>query len=80
MTQLKKQPVSVKLTSEAVAALPYDVLDVYEAAALLRCHPVSLRRKASEWGVPHRRLGSGFRFSKQELLVWLRSYQRTGTA
>jgi excisionase family DNA binding protein len=48
-----------------------DVLNVIEAAALLRIHPVTLRKKAVEWGVPHRRLGSEWRFSKKMLLAWL---------
>jgi excisionase family DNA binding protein len=48
-----------------------DVLNVIEAAALIRVHPVTLRKKAVEWGVPHRRLGSEWRFSKKVLLAWL---------
>jgi excisionase family DNA binding protein len=49
-----------------------DVLNVVEAAALLRVHPVTLRKRAVAWGVPHRRLGSEWRFSKRMLLEWLR--------
>jgi excisionase family DNA binding protein len=48
-----------------------DVLNAFEAAALLRVHPVTLRKKAVDWGVPHRRLGSEWRFSKKVLLAWL---------
>lgn len=48
-----------------------DVLTIKEAAALLRVHPVTLRRKAVDWGVPHRRLGSEWRFSRKVLTAWL---------
>jgi excisionase family DNA binding protein len=49
-----------------------DVLTVIEAAALLRVHPVTLRKKATAWGVPHRRLGSEWRFSRMVLTAWMR--------
>jgi excisionase family DNA binding protein len=52
---------------------PDDVLTVVEAAALLRVHPVTLRKRAVKWGVPHRRLGSEWRFSKKVLTDWLQS-------
>jgi excisionase family DNA binding protein len=48
-----------------------DVLTVIEAAALLRVHPVTLRKKAAAWGVPHRRLGSEWRFSRMVLTAWI---------
>ena len=57
--------------AEYVASLPYDILNVVEAAALLRCHPKTLKTKAAEWGVPHRRQGAQLRFSKQQLLEWV---------
>ncbi len=66
---------SKRLTPAQAMALTYDVFDVYEAAALLRVHPVSLRRDVAEWNVPHKRLGNRLRFSKQKLLAWLRSYE-----
>jgi excisionase family DNA binding protein len=50
-----------------------DVLNITEAAQLLRVHPVTLRKKAVEWGVPHKRLGSGWRFSKKVLTEWLQT-------
>jgi hypothetical protein len=40
-----------------------DVLTLNEAAAL-RVHPVTLRKRAVAWGVPHRRLGAEWRFSR----------------
>ena len=48
-----------------------DVLNVIEAAALLRIHPVTLRRRAVTWGVPHKRLGVEWRFSRKRLIEWL---------
>ena len=54
-----------------------DVLTIKEAAALLRVHPVTLRKKAAAWGVPHRRLGSEWRFSRMVLTAWM---QQQGAA
>jgi excisionase family DNA binding protein len=50
---------------------PTDILTLTEAAALLRVHPVTLRRRAAAWGVPHRRLGSEWRFSREVLTAWM---------
>jgi excisionase family DNA binding protein len=47
-----------------------DVLTLAEAAAILRVHPVTLRKRAMAWGVPHRRLGSEWRFSRKVLTAW----------
>lgn len=52
-----------------------DVLNTAEAAALLRVHPVTLRKKAAEWGIPHRRLSSDFRFSRLRLTEWIQASQ-----
>ena len=49
------------------------VLNVNEAASLLRVHPVTLRKRAVKWGIPHKRLGSEWRFSKKMLMDWLQS-------
>jgi excisionase family DNA binding protein len=51
-----------------------DVLKVVEAAALLRVHPVTLRKRAVKWGIPHKRLGSEWRFSKKMLMDWLQNH------
>jgi Helix-turn-helix domain len=48
-----------------------DVLNLAEAAAILRVHPVTLRKRAAAWGVPHRRLGSEWRFSRKVLTAWI---------
>jgi excisionase family DNA binding protein len=48
-----------------------DVLTLAEAAALLRVHPVTLRKRAVAWGVPHRRLGAEWRFSRKVLTTWI---------
>lgn len=48
-----------------------DVLTLAEAAALLRVHPVTLRKRAIKWGVPHKRLGSEWRFSREVLTAWI---------
>lgn len=48
-----------------------DVITLNEAAALLRVHPVTLRKRAVAWGVPHRRLGAEWRFSRIVLTGWI---------
>jgi Helix-turn-helix domain len=48
-----------------------DVITLNEAAALLRVHPVTLRKRAGAWGVPHRRLGAEWRFSRKVLTAWI---------
>lgn len=48
-----------------------DVLTLNEAAVLLRVHPVTLRKRAIAWGVPHRRLGAEWRFSRNVLTTWI---------
>ena len=50
-----------------------DVLTLAEAAAILRVHPVTLRKRAATWGVPHRRLGAEWRFSRKVLTAWIQS-------
>ena len=49
-----------------------DVITLHEAAALLRVHPVTLRKRAVAWGVPHRRLGAEWRFSCEVLTAWIK--------
>lgn len=76
----KKKPGRQTLTPEEVMALEFDILTTDEAAVLLRVHPDSLRRRVNDWGVPYKRLGDEYRWSKQTLLEWLRSYEsNTGT-
>ena len=54
-----------------------DVLTLAEAAAILRVHPVTLRKRAAAWGVPHRRPGAEWRFSRKVLTAWI---QQRGAA
>ena len=48
-----------------------DVITLNEAAELLRVHPVTLRKRAVAWGVPHRLLGAEWRFSRKVLTAWI---------
>lgn len=48
-----------------------DVITLNEAAELLRVHPVTLRKRAVAWRVPHRRLGAEWRFSRNVLTAWI---------
>jgi hypothetical protein len=47
-----------------------DVLTLNEAAVLLRVHPVTLRKRAVAWAIPHRRLGTEWRFSRN-VTTWI---------
>lgn len=77
---MKKKSGRHTLTPAEVMALEYDILTTGEAAILLRVHPDSLRRRAIDWGVPHKRFGDEYRWSKQMLLEWVRSYEsKAGT-
>jgi excisionase family DNA binding protein len=55
-----------------VSAVPTDVLTIEEAAELLRCHPITIKRNADTLHITYRRLGSLWRFSRSELEAWLR--------
>jgi len=55
-----------------LAANENDVLTITEAASILRVHPVTLRKRAVAWGVPHKRLGAEWRFSRTVLVAWVR--------
>jgi excisionase family DNA binding protein len=50
-----------------------EVLNLSEAACLLRCHPVTLKRLAIKKEIPAKKLGSLWRFSRQRLMEWLQS-------
>ena len=50
-----------------------DVLDIDEAAALLKVSDRTLWTLAREGAVPSRRVGKQFRFSKALLLEWVRN-------
>ena len=62
----RKPPASV------VSAPPEDVMTLEEAAEFLRCHPVTIKRNADALHIPHRRIGTLWRFSRVELEAWLR--------
>ena len=49
-----------------------DVLTLEEAAGYLKCHPVTLKRRAAILHIPHKRLGSLWRFYRPTLEAWMR--------
>ena len=53
--------------------LQTDVLTLDEAAELLRCHPVTVKRLALKGSIPARKLGSLWRFSHQRLMEWIQA-------
>lgn len=60
-----------KRPSKKTPVVDSDVLTLAEAAALLRVHPFTLRKRAVNWGVPHRRMGAEWRFSREVLTAWV---------
>jgi excisionase family DNA binding protein len=48
-----------------------DILDVAEAAALLRIHPVTVRLQAAVGAIPGRQIGNRWRFSRKCIMEWL---------
>ena len=60
------------MTAQASAiASPPDVLDVREAAELLRVERKTVYAMAAANVIPHRRVGRLLRFSRAALLAWL---------
>ena len=58
-----------------VSAAEKEVLDLEEAAALLRLQPETVRALAESKRVPARRIGNTWRFSRAALLAWLEGGQ-----
>lgn len=48
-----------------------DIIGIDEASAELKVHPVTLRKQAKTWGVPHKRMGTEWRFSRKRLREWV---------
>ena len=64
--------------AEAVSQM--EVLDLDEAAALLRITPEVVLKMAEAQRIPVRRVGDVWRFSRTALLEWLQGGQVTGTS
>jgi excisionase family DNA binding protein len=48
-----------------------EVLTLQEAAAILKCHPKTLRLMAMDGKIPSRRVGRLWRFSLVKIKEWL---------
>jgi excisionase family DNA binding protein len=48
-----------------------EVLTLQETAAILKCHPKTLRLMAMEGKIPSRRVGRLWRFSRSKIREWL---------
>ena len=56
----------------ATQSTDQDVMTLEEAAEYLKCHPVTLKRRAVVLRIPHKRLGSLWRFYRPALESWMR--------
>lgn len=65
-------PVASSYAAGEAVAQP-EVLDVDEAAALLRVRPGTVRKLAEAHGIPARRINGAWRFSRAALLDWLKN-------
>lgn len=48
-----------------------EVLTLEEAAEFLRCDPATVKRRAKVLNLPHRRIGSLWRFYRPSLISWM---------
>ena len=58
-------------TPENDGQLEPQVMNLVEAADFLRCHPKTLRLHAEPRNIPHKRLGSSWRFYRPKLVAWM---------
>jgi excisionase family DNA binding protein len=63
----------MSVARKPVSVVPIDTLTIEEAAEILRCHPVTIKRNADVLHIPYRRLGTLWRFSRSELEAWMRT-------
>jgi excisionase family DNA binding protein len=52
------------------------VLNIKEAAELLRCHPRTLQKMAIRREIPAKKVGSLWRFSRQRLQAWIQDEEQ----
>lgn len=48
-----------------------DVLNLREAASLLRIHPMTLYKLVRKHAIPCRKVGGTWRLNRQEVMAWL---------
>ena len=53
-----------------------DVLTLEEAAAYFRCSSATLKRRAKILGIPYKRVGSLWRFSRKALEAWMEDQEK----
>jgi excisionase family DNA binding protein len=51
-----------------------DVMTLMDAATFLKCCPTTIKRRAKILHIPHKRLGSLWRFYRPDLEAWMREY------
>jgi len=49
----------------------HDVMTLEEAAAFFRCDPATVKRRAKVLNMPHKRIGSLWRFYRPSLVAWM---------
>lgn len=60
-------------TGGSIITMPIDqdVLTLEEAAAYFKCCSATLKRRAKILGIPYKRVGSLWRFSRKKLEAWM---------
>ena len=52
-----------------------EVLTLEQAAAFFKVDPTTLKRNAEALGIPHRKLGSLWRFYRPALVAWMQEQE-----
>ena len=55
-----------------------DVLTLDEAAIFFKCDPITVKRRAKILHIPHKRLGSLWRFYRPSLVAWMKDEEDKG--
>jgi len=61
---------------DSIAKIDTDILNLVEARQFLRCHLITIKRRAKVLHIPHKRLGSLWRFSHKALSAWMEEEDR----
>lgn len=67
-------------TGESLSYAPDRLLDINEAAALLRLKPRTIYAMVAERRIPYRKAGRLLRFERAELLEWSKEQATTSKA
>jgi excisionase family DNA binding protein len=71
-TAIQHHKDGINSTPAANDYLAGDTLDLEGAAVVLKCCKATIKRRAAIQNIPHKRIGSLWRFSRLRLEAWMR--------